>query len=75
MKFTAQKRRDNWKCRIADANCKGRLEAHHILDWKNHPELRYVINNGITLCRAHHPHGREREAELSPFFHRLVSET
>ena len=70
----AVKNRDNWKCRIADVNCDGRLEAHHILSWKDHPELRYEINNGITLCHAHHPRKRSEEAELSPYFQQLVAE-
>lgn len=70
----AVKNRDRWICRITDVNCGGRLEAHHILDWKNYPELRYEINNGITLCHAHHPRGRTKEAELSPYFTKLVAE-
>ena len=70
----AVKRRDNWKCKIADINCKGRLESHHILNWINYPELRYAINNGITLCHAHHPRGRKREAKLSPYLQQLVAE-
>ncbi len=68
------KKRDNWKCRIADINCDGRLEAHHILNWKYYPELRYEINNGITLCRAHHPLKRVDEVKLSPYFQKLVAE-
>lgn len=68
------KNRDNWVCRIADVNCDGRLEAHHILNWTDYPELRYEINNGITLCHAHHPRGREREAEFLPYFQQLVGE-
>ena len=68
------KNRDNWKCRITNNDCKGRLESHHILDWKNFPELRYEINNGITLCHAHHPQGRENEAKLSPYLQSLVAE-
>lgn len=66
------KKRDSWKCRIADVNCGGRLEAHHILNWKEYPELRYDINNGITLCQAHHPRSRKKEAELTPYFKSLV---
>lgn len=66
------KNRDNWKCKIANINCKGRMEAHHILDWKNFPELRYEINNGITLCHAHHPRGRVEEKRLSPYFQELI---
>ena len=68
------KERDNWKCKINNSDCSGRLESHHILDWKNYPELRYDINNGITLCHAHHPRGRIKEAELSPYFQELVAE-
>lgn len=26
------------------------LAAHHILNWKTHEDLRYDINNGVTLC-------------------------
>jgi hypothetical protein len=44
--------RDNWKCKINNQDCKGQILAHHILGWKQYPELRYNINNGITLCQA-----------------------
>ena len=66
--------RDNFKCKIGNPDCKGRLEAHHILGWSQYPELRYEINNGITLCHAHHPLKRSEEAELSPYFQQLVAE-
>lgn len=68
------KERDNHKCRIADNNCDGRLEAHHILGWAEHPELRYEVNNGITLYHFHHPRKRKDEKELSPYFQQLVAE-
>lgn len=68
------KNRDGWKCKIANDNCSGRLEAHHILGWSDYPELRYELNNGITLCHAHHPRKRKDEAELSPYFQKLVAE-
>jgi hypothetical protein len=64
--------RDNFKCKIADENCKGRIEAHHILVWRLYPELRYEINNGITLCHAHHPRRRADEERLIPVFKQLV---
>lgn len=67
-------KRDNYKCRIADTNCDGRIEAHHILSYKEFVELRYELNNGITLCHAHHPRKREDEAKLSPYFQELVAE-
>lgn len=64
-------KRDNWKCRISN-NCKGKIKVHHILSWRNYPELRYNINNGITLCQAHHPLKRAEEKRLIPFFQGLV---
>lgn len=65
--------RDNFKCKIANPDCAGQLEAHHILGWSEYPELRYKINNGITLCHAHHPRRRAEEKRLSPYFLELVS--
>jgi hypothetical protein len=52
----AIKRKDNYTCRICgDRNYKGRgksirLESHHVKSWKDCPELRYDLNNGITAC-------------------------
>ena len=65
--------RDNFTCKIANPNCKGHIEAHHILSWRDFPELRYEINNGITLCHAHHPRKRSEEAKLSSYFQKLVA--
>lgn len=31
-----------------------RLEVHHIKSYGEHPELRFDVNNGITLCRSCH---------------------
>lgn len=65
--------RDNFTCKIANPDCKGRIEAHHILGWASHPELRFNINNGITLCRFHHPRKREEEKRLIPTFEEIVA--
>jgi len=45
--------RDNFTC----VNCQkvdGYLIAHHIKSWAKYPELRYKINNSITLCKNCH---------------------
>ena len=68
----AVKNRDNWKCKVAD-NCSGKVVAHHILTWKEHPELRYKINNGITLCHVHHPRRRTEEKRLESYFKTLIA--
>ena len=67
------KKRDNWKCRLLNKECSGRLEAHHILNWIDYPELRYVVNNGITLCAFHHPRKWEEEKRMIPIFQELLS--
>jgi hypothetical protein len=65
--------RDGWMCKIKNENCDGQLEVHHILPWRDFVELRFNINNGITLCHAHHPRKRAEEKRLIPTFQELVS--
>lgn len=46
--------RDKYTCKCCGArNGNGHsvnLNAHHIRNWKGNPELRYDVENGITLC-------------------------
>ena len=67
------KRRDNYKCQINNQDCLGYCIVHHILLIRDYPELIYEINNGITLCQAHHPRKRAEEKRLIPQFKELVS--
>ena len=67
--------RDNFACKIGNPDCVGRIEAHHILRWAEYPELRYEVNNGITLCHFHHPRKRNDEMRLSPYFQELINST
>jgi hypothetical protein len=55
--------RDKMKCVICGIkrkrikNGRGKnnnLTVHHKKSWKDYPELRYDINNGVTLCKGCH---------------------
>lgn len=51
-------KKDNYTCQCCGAkNTKGNrvtLNAHHIFNWNDYEDLRYDINNGITLCDKCH---------------------
>lgn len=55
---TAVYERDQFKCVKCGTNKD--LHAHHVKTFAQYSELRYDIENGVTLCRAHHSevHGR-----------------
>ena len=46
------------KC--VECGCEENLHAHHIKRWKDYPELRYDLSNGVTLCEPCHQkaHGK-----------------
>ena len=66
-------KRDGFTCRLQCENCNGQIQAHHIFRWADYPELRYIINNGITLCQAHHPRKKAEEKRMIPIFQELLS--
>lgn len=45
--------KDNYTCQCC-GKYGGKLNVHHINNYKDNPDLRYDINNGITLCIACH---------------------
>lgn len=65
-------KRDIYKCKISNQDCSGAIVAHHILPWRDYPELRYDVNNGITLCKFHHPRKWVEESRLSSYFQSLI---
>lgn len=65
--------RDNFKCKMP--NCSGVskvIHAHHIKRWADHPELRFVISNGITLCDKCHEIVTGQEKNYEPVFTRIL---
>lgn len=59
-------KRDDWNCQKCGARSKSgcyvRIEAHHKKPFATFPELRFVVDNGLTLCKPCHdkePKGRE----------------
>jgi hypothetical protein len=62
--------RDNYTCQLCGikSGCGHRLilNAHHIKHWKDYPELRRDLNNGVTLCKDCHNyvHSKNYKNEL-----------
>lgn len=50
--------KNNYTCqKCKERSRKGnpiKINAHHIKNWKDYPESRYDINNGVTLCEKCH---------------------
>lgn len=48
-------KRDHYTCRICKKHCQKKdIVAHHIKLFADFPELRFSVDNGITLCRSCH---------------------
>lgn len=45
-------KKDDFTCK--KCGDKKDIQAHHIMPWAKHIDLRYDINNGITLCKICH---------------------
>ncbi len=52
--------RDKFTCQKCGDNRGGNLEAHHILNHWKYKNLRYDVNNGITLCKDCHKEFHKR---------------
>jgi Pyruvate/2-oxoacid:ferredoxin oxidoreductase delta subunit len=59
--------RDCFTCQICTVYLGGgNLEAHHLKSYADYPELRYDVDNGITLCHYHHQYEVHDTTWLKP---------
>jgi 5-methylcytosine-specific restriction endonuclease McrA len=68
----AVRRRDGGKYRLCGST--RFLKAHHIKRWADHPELRFAVSNGVTLCRTCHGKVTGREQEYEAVFANMVGD-
>lgn len=47
-------KRDGYICQVCNELKSGNLNAHHIMGWNKYINLRFDIDNGITLCKKCH---------------------
>ena len=45
-------KKDDYKCVVCGSN--RNKSAHHLNSWNTYPEERFLVSNGITLCKACH---------------------
>jgi hypothetical protein len=46
-------KKDGYTCQLC-RQLGGRLNAHHIKSWKDFPDFRFTVSNGLTLCSSCH---------------------
>jgi hypothetical protein len=68
------KKRDQYKCQWPGCLASKKLHVHHIKRWVDSVDLRYNINNGITLCKFHHSLIEGNENAYEAVFSKLISD-
>lgn len=65
--------RDKYRCRWCNRKSKI-INAHHIRRWADFPSLRFMVSNGITLCKKCHEKVKNKEDQYAQFFFSLLSQ-
>lgn len=65
--------RDGRKCKWPGCCSRKKLAVHHILPWAKFPLLRYIVSNGITLCKKHHKVVTGKELDFARFLAGLIT--
>lgn len=63
--------RDGFKCALCQKTG-GELHAHHIKTFYLHIEIRFDVNNGITLCKDCHFSVNNKEQEYEEKFYQIL---
>lgn len=66
-------KRDGYKCRWPGCRVRKRLHFHHIRTWAKYPHLRFVVDNGITLCKWHHDAIWGKEEQHERMFNNILA--
>lgn len=66
-------KRDKFTCQWPGCGDKKKLNAHHIKTWSQYPSLRFVTDNGITLCKAHHQMIKNLEHIYEAVFLKIIA--
>lgn len=66
--------RDNYTCQWPGCTNKKRLNAHHIRRWSDFPGLRFVVENGISLCYLHHKMISGMESIYESVFYKILKD-
>lgn len=65
-------KRDGFCCQWPNCRSRKQLRVHHIRTWAEHPSLRYILNNLITLCKTHHDDIWGEEDVYAPMFFQIL---
>ena len=65
-------KRDKFSCQWPNCGSNKRLRVHHIRTWADHPALRFILNNLITLCKNHHDMIWGKEEDYERMFFQII---